>query len=87
MFQDTKKLKEMATTICNKYVSGNAAIHGQWGCKTKGISWESGFLIKESVETNGKVEQIKFSQNAPRQQSFAEWDILAENRDDGNAQV
>ena len=27
MIQDTKKLKEMATTICNKYVSGNAAIH------------------------------------------------------------
>ena len=25
--QDTKKLKEMATTICNKYVSGNTAIH------------------------------------------------------------
>lgn len=66
----------MATTICNKYVSGNAVIDEEEDTMDNKAVRQREHLEKVvsslSVETNGKVKQIKFSQNAQRQQGFAE---------------
>ena len=55
----------MATTICNKYVSGNAVIYEEEDTMDNKAVRQREHLEKVvsslSVETNGKVKQIKFS--------------------------
>lgn len=59
MIQDTKKLKEAATTLCNKYVSGNAAIHEEEDTMDNEAVRQKEYLEKVVSSLKNQLKQME----------------------------